>query len=87
VDSLGLFIPKNKLKAISKLKFSTTLKGFKTYLGMSEYLKHYIPYFAQISEALQKRKVDLLKPAPKGGQAKKNYAAKTYFSVSTKFER
>jgi len=33
---------------------------------MLEYLKHYIPYFIQIFEVLQKRKIDLLKPAPKG---------------------
>jgi len=67
VDLLRLFILKNKLKTINKLKFFITLKGLKTYLGILKYLKYYILYFAQIFEVLQKRKIDLLKPAPRNG--------------------
>jgi len=54
---------------------------------MAGYLRNYVPYFAQISEALQKRKVDLLKPAPKGSQARKNFAAKTSLGTSTDAEQ
>jgi len=52
VDLLELFILKNKLKTINKLKFFITLKEFKTYFGILKYLKYYVLYFVQIFEAL-----------------------------------
>ena len=46
---------------ISKLEFPTTLKDLETYLGVTGYLRQYAPYYAQIAEPLQKRKIFLVK--------------------------
>ena len=87
VNSLGLSTPENKLKVISQLKFPTTLKKLKIYLGIAGYLRHYVSFFAQVSRALQIRKIELLKPALKEGQAKKNYAAKTLLEIFTELKK
>ena len=46
VNSLELFISEKKLKIITLLQFSVTLKQLKTYLDLTEYLKNYISYYA-----------------------------------------
>lgn len=61
VDALGMTTAKEKLEAITALEFPKTLKGLETYLGMTGYLHHYIPFFAQIIEPLQDRKTSLNK--------------------------
>ena len=49
VDSLGLSTAKEKLAAISKLRFPRTLSALETYLGLTGYLRNYIPKYAQVS--------------------------------------
>lgn len=61
VDALGMTTAADKLEAITALEFPKTLKTLETYLGMTEYLRHYIPFYAQIVEPLQNRKTSLNK--------------------------
>ena len=49
VDSLGLSTSEEKLKAITLLQFPATLRQLETYLGLTGYLRNYIPYYAQIA--------------------------------------
>ena len=44
VDALGMATPEAKLAAITQLAFPSLLKDFKAYLGLTRYLKQYIPY-------------------------------------------
>ena len=61
VDNLELTTSNEKLKVIAILSFPKILKDLKTYFEMIEYLKNYIPYYAQKAEFLQRRKTMLLK--------------------------
>ena len=61
MNNLKLIISKKKLKIITILFFFKTLKDFETYFEMIEYLKNYIPYYAQKAESLQKQKTLFLK--------------------------
>lgn len=73
VDSFELATSADKLKAITELPFSRTLKDLKTYLDMTGYLRDYIPYYAQKSEPLHRRKTGLLKNGPVKGTARRNF--------------
>ena len=86
VDSFGLSTPHERLAAISKLRFPLTLAALETYLGMTGYLRTYIPWYAQIARPLQDRKTDLLKPSPKGGRERKSFSATTRINDPTKAE-
>ena len=61
VDVFELFTSKEKLKAISNLKFSKTFQDLKTYLEFTEWLRNYIFFFAQKSKSLQLRKNALIR--------------------------
>lgn len=56
VDALGLSTAVEKLEAITRLVFPATLSKLETYLGMTGYLRQYIPFFAAVSKPLQERK-------------------------------
>ena len=77
VDSLGLATAEDKLAAIAKLKFPTTLRQLETYLGLTGWLREYVEHYAKKSEPLQAHKTALLKGAPIAGTARKAYAGKT----------
>ena len=61
VNAFGLFTAKNKLRAISTLRFPTTLLQLEIYLGITGYLKHYVNYFAFKANPLEIRKATLNK--------------------------
>lgn len=46
VNSIGLFTAEAKLKAIAKLKFPSTVSQLETFLGMTGYLRKFIPKYA-----------------------------------------
>lgn len=73
VDSLGLSTTEEKLAAIRNIQFPTTLKELEHYLGLTGYHRHYIPYYAQLTEPLQKLKTSRLKEAPRGGHARLHF--------------
>ena len=87
VDSLGLATADEKLEAISKLEFPRTLKHLETYLGKTGWLRHYIPYYAQKADALQKRKTRLLKASSTAkGNGRKAFSRNTSVDASTATE-
>jgi hypothetical protein len=75
VTSLGLTATKDKVQAILALKFPTTLSQLDTYIGMTNWLQQYIPYYAAKIRPLQQQKTFLLKGAPLKGRKRKNFAA------------
>lgn len=77
VTSLSLSMSEDKLKAISKLKFPLNLRQLETYLGLTGWLRDYIPYYAGIAKPLQDRKTELLSQAPKSGNPRRSSASKT----------
>lgn len=56
VDALGLAISEEKLAVIRNLEFPSTLAALERYLGMTGYLKQYVPYYSVIVKPLQERK-------------------------------
>ena len=77
VNSFGLSTADDKLEAISQLNFPRTLSQLETYLGMTGWLRNYVPNYAAITKPLQDRKTLLLATAPRAGNERKNYANKT----------
>ena len=86
VDSLGLYTAEDKLKAISKIRFPSTLSQLEIYLGLTGWLRNYVPHYAALTKPLQDRKTMLLTPAPKGGNERKNFAAKTQLGPPSRAE-
>src|SRR5438045_2766069 len=52
VDSLGLSTDAEKLEAISRLQFPEMLKQLEIYLGLTGYLRQYVPFYAAVSAPL-----------------------------------
>lgn len=61
VDQYGYSTPKQKLEAIAKLEMPRTLKELESYMGMVGYLRHFVPFFAQLIAPLAARKKEMLK--------------------------
>jgi len=78
VDGLGLATAEDKIAAISALAFPITLRELEIYLGMTGWLRHFIPYYAQLAEPLQIQKTTSLKKAPTAGHARKHFAATSH---------
>ena len=88
VDSLGLSTAEEKLEAISKLNFPLTLSSLETYLGLTGYLRNYIPRYAQVCQPLQDRKTSLLKKSPLGkGNPRRAYARRTQLGPPSETEQ
>jgi len=60
VDGLGLTTTIERVAAFKNLAFPSTLKALEQYIGMTGFIRHLIPYYAQLAEPLQQRKVNLL---------------------------
>lgn len=71
VDALGMTTAEDKIKAISSLEFPKTLQALETYIGMINWLRTYVRWFAQMVEPLQKRKTQLAKGLTNNAQRKK----------------
>ena len=77
VNAFDLTTATEKIKIIVKFEFFKTLKDFEIYLNFIEWLRHYILYFAQKSNSLQIRKVNLLRSASIKSMSRKFYSART----------
>ena len=53
--TVALAFTANKLAAIANFQFSVTLKDLETYLGFTGWLRNYIAWYAQKSDALTAR--------------------------------
>ena len=79
VDALGLVSAHDKLDAIARLAFPKILRQLDHYLGLTGYLREYIPYYGPVSKPLQDRKIRLYKVLRERsivGNARKREAAK-----------
>ena len=77
VNRLGVSTSQQKLEAIAKLKFPTHVKELEHYLGLTGWLRNYIPYYAQLAEPLQRAKTEKLKKAPHGKQSRAHFTSST----------
>ena len=82
VSGLGLAANEDRVKAVLAIQFPQTLKSLETYIGMTNYLRTSIPYYAQLSAPLQQVKTALLKSAPStAGNARKAYVRKAVLDL------
>jgi hypothetical protein len=86
VDSLGLVTAADKLEAIAKLKFPGTLKELEYYLGLTGWLRQYVPFYAILAQPLQQRKTELLRKGPIRGSPRKRYSGSTKITDPTEAE-
>lgn len=61
VDGLGMFTTKDKIAAITSLRFPQNLGDLEMFLGLTAWLRSSIERYAQRADPLQKRKVMLNK--------------------------
>lgn len=66
-----------KLRAISELKFPQNLNDLEIYIGLTGYMRQYVPHYAAKIEPLQHLKTELLKKVPKQGSARAQYTRHT----------
>ena len=83
VDFFELSTPIERLTAINRLKFPLILTLLETYLSITRYLRSYITWYIQIIKPLQERKIELLKPSPRGGRERKSFSAITRITNPT----
>ncbi|TAQ86585.1 hypothetical protein B7494_g5085 [Chlorociboria aeruginascens] len=86
VTALGLSTTAERLEAISRITFPTTLKNLETYLGITGYLRQFVKNYAIISKPLEDRKTALLKAAPAKGRPRQNFSLKTSLQNPTSAE-
>jgi hypothetical protein len=77
VDRLGLTTTEAKSDAVARIPFPATLAQLEYFIGLTNWNRHLVPYYAQRVAPLQACKTALLKPAPLTKRARKIYAAKT----------
>lgn len=77
VDAFGMTTSEEKLDAIKDLKFPPNLHDLEIYVGLTGYMRQYVARYAMKAEPLQRLKTELLRPAPKGGNARTAYTKAT----------
>lgn len=83
VDAFGLATAEAKLATIQNLDFPTTLTKLEHYLGLTGYLRQYIPHYAAIVKPLQRRKTLLNRTITVQGTARKRAAGRTGIAEPT----
>ncbi|KAI0998999.1 hypothetical protein K3495_g9197 [Podosphaera aphanis] len=77
VDALGMATAEDKLKAISSFILPENLRSLERFLGLTGYLRHYIPYYSAIIQPLQDRKTFLSKNLNQKGLRRRKTSEKT----------
>jgi hypothetical protein len=77
VDRLGLTTTEAQSDAVKMIPFPSTLAQLEYFVGLTNWNRHLVPYYAQRLAPLQACKTALLKHAPQTKRARKIYAAKT----------
>ena len=83
VDVLGLATAADKLATITSLSFPKSLSQLEKYLGLTGYLRQYIPHYTAIVKPLQLRKTLLNKDKHIRGNARKRIAGRTTIDMPT----
>jgi hypothetical protein len=53
VDALGMSTTEERVAAFKNVEFPTTLKALETYIGMTGWLRPYLPSYAHVVEPMQ----------------------------------
>jgi len=77
VDRLGLTTAEAKADAVQNIPYPATLSQLEYFIGLTNWNRHLIPYYAQRIAPLQACKTHLLKGAPPTSRGRKDYAART----------
>lgn len=86
MNSFELFTADDKLKVIAQFHYSQTLDDLKHYLDLTEYLRNYIHFYAQLVRSLQNLKTSLLKNASAKDNSRKICSSRTRLIESTTVE-
>jgi hypothetical protein len=83
IDSFGLVTAEDKIKAISQLEYPDTLQNLEHYLGLTGWLRGYVPFYATKAEPLQLLKTSLLRKSPVEGAPRRAYTLRTRLEKPT----
>ena len=86
VDALGLATAEEKLEAISKLQFPYSLKELEAYLGLTGWLRQYVPFYSHLAEPLQNRKTLMLRQSPASMNDERSQPARRQFTRIATFQ-
>jgi len=76
VDRLGLTTAEAKADAVQNIPYPATLSQLEYFIGLTNWNRHFIPYYAQRIAPLQACKTRLLKGAPPSSRGRKDYSAR-----------
>jgi len=77
VDCLGLTTAEAKADAVQNIPYPATLSQLEYFIGLTNWNRHLIPYYAQRIAPLQACKTRLLKGASPSLRGRKDYSART----------
>jgi len=77
VNRLGLTTAEAKADAVQNIPYPATLAQLENFIGLNNWNRHLIPYYAQRIAPLQVCKMLLLKNAPPSSRGRKDNAART----------
>ena len=87
VDRLGLTTAEAKADAVQNIPYPATLAQLEYFIGLTNWNRHLIPYYAQRIAPLQACKTQLLKNAAPSSRGRKDYAARTPVPVDAVLEK
>jgi len=87
VDRLGLTTAESKADAVQNIPYPATLAQLEYFIGLTNWNRHLIPYYAQRIASLQACKTLLLKNAPPSSRGRKDYAARTAVPVDANLKK
>ena len=81
VSRLGLSTMEEKVEAVRRMFFLTSLRELETGLGFFGYYRKFVPYYAAIARPLVKLKTKGFKGSLNKGRPRRNHAEKKQLSV------
>ena len=87
VDNFGFNISVDKLEVIRTIKFPRKFKNIETYVGMTNYLRNYVPYYTQLVKPLQWRKTTLLRNSFIQNNARKAFSKNCKINLPSETEK
>jgi hypothetical protein len=77
VDTFGMATAQERVAAFKRITFPSTLQALEQYIGMTGWLRAYLPSYAHAVDPMQERKTQLLEAGPKIDAV--DYCAKTIY--------
>jgi hypothetical protein len=76
VNGHGLSTSAHRVESIRQLPFPKTLHQLENYIGMTGWLRQFVPFYASLAEPLQNRKTQLLSAGHEQGKVQPNATKK-----------